>query len=418
MGGPRISVLAREGAQKRLVQYRHHLTGFCGTPVPVGQRVLLTVKWQCDTMTAGQRRSYGMIESTHWSCVCTPIVFVAVMGCTRSAGRLPIVATGGAVHELKRLLDRGVDPDATGKCGRTPLHYAAYGGHADVVRALVGRGASVNARASDTDTEAYVLHNLVRRERFNRNGRRSRRPECLSDGTTPLHLSALKGHAGATESLMASGANVNVRTNDGYAPLHYAAYCGHTAAMQVLLNHGAAVDLRSEIGETPLHLAAWEGHTDAAALLLSKAANVEASNRHSCKPLYGAAQYGHLAVVELLLASGAQCDLKNIHDYTALHAAAYCGHRAVADVLLVHGADTEARSTNGSTPLHLAAAKGHATIVGLLLGKGAHVAVTDKSGRTPLHKATRWRRRDVIRLLLASGARVNATCKDGQSGRH
>ena len=52
---------------------------------------------------------------------------------------------------VRLLLREGASTDVTDKHQRTALHWAAYMGHADVIRDLVHCGANVNA------TDAQVL---------------------------------------------------------------------------------------------------------------------------------------------------------------------------------------------------------------------------------------------------------------------
>jgi len=52
---------------------------------------------------------------------------------------------------VRLLLREGAYVDAADQRGRSPLHYAAYLGHSDVIRDLVQYGANVNA--TDTQVE-------------------------------------------------------------------------------------------------------------------------------------------------------------------------------------------------------------------------------------------------------------------------
>jgi ankyrin repeat protein len=55
----------------------------------------------------------------------------------------------GSVPCTRVLLEFGANVCAKDGHGRTPLHWAATGGHADVVRMLIGAGADVNASSDD-----------------------------------------------------------------------------------------------------------------------------------------------------------------------------------------------------------------------------------------------------------------------------
>lgn len=62
-------------------------------------------------------------------------------------GRIQDAASKGQTREVIALLDAAVDVNDPGDADRygTPLHHAAYGGHAELAQALISRGASVNA---------------------------------------------------------------------------------------------------------------------------------------------------------------------------------------------------------------------------------------------------------------------------------
>ena len=60
---------------------------------------------------------------------------------------LLVAAYGGHVDVVEALLAKGAEVDAVDNFGKTPLMGAAEVGHADIVRVLLAAGADVNARA-------------------------------------------------------------------------------------------------------------------------------------------------------------------------------------------------------------------------------------------------------------------------------
>ena len=80
--------------------------------------------------------------------------------------RLHRAAQEGNLAEAAKLLDRGFDPNVFDEIGKTPLHYAAAGEHADVVSLLLRRGARVDAHhepsTSNTPLAAVKVSATVR----------------------------------------------------------------------------------------------------------------------------------------------------------------------------------------------------------------------------------------------------------------
>ena len=58
-------------------------------------------------------------------------------------------AMNGSAWQLRRLLERGDDPNALDASGATPIFYAASGGHLDLVERLIEAGAQVDAGEDD-----------------------------------------------------------------------------------------------------------------------------------------------------------------------------------------------------------------------------------------------------------------------------
>lgn len=170
---------------------------------------------------------------------------------------------------VRELLDRGADVAAKMSNGWTPLLVAARRGWLDVVRVLLARGADPNVvalhgttaifaavQARSEDTVALLLSAKA--------DPRSRD----SKGKVPLHHAAANGDPGIVESLIASGADVDLPTpDDGETALHLAVKSGDLATVRSLLVRGASVNVSSKAGTTPLSLAASQKNELIATLL-------------------------------------------------------------------------------------------------------------------------------------------------------
>ena len=92
----------------------------------------------------------------------------------------------GSITEVRRLLDKGVDPEARSYGGVTALMAAAQRGHTAVVSLLLDHGAHVNARDAG--------------------------------GDTPLgYFAALHGQVGVAKLLLEYGADVNATNTRGWS---------------------------------------------------------------------------------------------------------------------------------------------------------------------------------------------------------
>lgn len=80
-------------------------------------------------------------------------------------------------------------------------------------------------------------------------------PSGELDGTTPLHLAAMNGHASVCEVLIRNGADAEAATCDGDTPLHFGAKNGEEEVVRLLLSSGAARGARNRSGKTPKQVA-------------------------------------------------------------------------------------------------------------------------------------------------------------------
>ncbi|MCC6003801.1 MAG: ankyrin repeat domain-containing protein [Thermofilum sp.] len=194
-----------------------------------------------------------------------------------------IAMVDGDTARVRKLLRKGANVNAKyGDSDLTPLHWAAFLGHVDVVRLLLEHGAEVNAR------NKY--------------------------GETPLHRAAAYGRADAARLLLEHGADVNARDEYGWTPLHVAALQGRADVARLLLEHGADVNVRTTgaivfvedftkstySGVTPLHLAAYGGHAEIARLLLERGADPSIRDKDGRTPLDVARERGYEEVVRVI----------------------------------------------------------------------------------------------------------------------
>ncbi len=210
--------------------------------------------------------------------------------------------------------------------------------------------------------------------------------------------------------------SVNAKNTNGFTPLHLAAYRGHGETAKVLIKADANVNATSKYGRTPLHRAGEWGHAEVAKILLKARADINAKDWFGgWTPLYYAASQRRTEMAKLLLKAGAEVNAKDEYGRTPLHLAAFMGHAEVAKILLNAGAEVNAKGKYGETPLHKAAYMGHAEVAKILLNAGAEVNAKDEDGRTPLDE-TKHREPEIdpkkqakcAELLRKHGAKTSA----------
>ena len=159
--------------------------------------------------------------------------------CKDGTTPLLVSALHGKLESFKRLLSAGADPALLAADGESTIYSASIGGHADLVKFLLATGGDPN---------------------------QSR----ISNGWSPLHVSAREGKLDVVKALLANGAEVDRATlDDGSTALHLAAENGHVEVVTRLIVAGASISLaRSSDKKTPLHCACKKGRVDVIAVLL------------------------------------------------------------------------------------------------------------------------------------------------------
>jgi ankyrin repeat protein len=303
-------------------------------------------------------------------------------------------AANGRHAQVKALISRGADVDAREDDGWTPLMLAAQNGHVDVVRELIDNGANVNHTGDE--------------------------------GVTALRQAAQGGHVEIVELLLSHRADPNKMTENSGTALG-ATVIGTTRPdrnkanmiriMNALIRAGANIDHTDKDGDTPLSLACMTGGIEAARILLAAGADVNSTNHNGHSSLILAAYEANSRLVKLLLENGARVDPRTDNDWTPLQLTAQFLKDETLEVikLLVEaGADVNARTNGNATALLMAAQEGDPDILRYLIEKGANVNARTTNGRTPIFQAACNGHLEAIEILAAAGADVNVTTDDQQ----
>ena len=281
------------------------------------------------------------------------------------------------IDVVQVLIDAGADSDAQNEDAGPPLQRACGSGVLEVVKTFVRAGAGV------CDT-------------------------CLWCAAYDGHTEIVRYLVGLPE------VDVDYRSDDAYkTALYYAVFWQHADVVQVLIDAGADIEINDNDGRsllhcacTPLDSARGSGALDIVKMLVEAGAGVRETDNEGDTCLMLAARCGHTEIVRYLVGlpevdvnrrSTATADSSN---HTALHLAVFRKHTDVLQVLIDAGADIDTQNNDGYTPLHSACASGALDMVKMLVRAGAGVRVTDNGGCTCLHVAARFGHTETVRYLV------------------
>jgi ankyrin repeat protein len=201
------------------------------------------------------------------------------------------------VQAIRAFYDAGINVNARGEKGETPLTYAIQNGETKTIKAVMEK-ADINQR------------------------------DAL--GNSPIHLSLMKNKEDIMDLLLDKGADVNVpgtgtRTKD-QPVLYIAVGRGRDDLVQKFLDKGANPNLADADGSTPLSEACVRSdvNTNIVKLLLDKGANPNLAETNGATPLmYISSNQNTDAqtrteVAKMLLAKNADKKLKDKKGKTAL----------------------------------------------------------------------------------------------------
>ena len=191
------------------------------------------------------------------------------------------------------------------KEGCTPLHIAAYNGHAEIVKLLLR-----------VDCHPGIENN---------------------QGKTPLHLACEQGHLDVvrylvTENLKDGDKKLNVRDRDGRTALHYTCLNGYLQIVKLLVESHCDSNATDNELRTPLHFSCIGGHLDVMVYLIEHDCKPTVPDRHGFVSLHIASMYGHFDIV-VYLVDHKLCDpeRKTKFGKTARTIAQGKGHKLIVD---------------------------------------------------------------------------------------
>lgn len=294
----------------------------------------------------------------------------------RAGNLIPEVKAGDAAA-VAASIQQHADVNAAEPNGTTPLHWAAYGRNADIVKQLLAAGAKpnvVNQFGSSPMQEAAITGDAEIIKLLLAAG--ADPDSANADGQTALMVVARTGDIDAAKALLIAGAHVNaVESFGGQTALMWAAAESQPAMIGLLIEYGAKANARSTVrdwqtritaeprpkdrhigGFTPLLYAAREGCVECARALVEGGADINLYTRDRETPLVLALENQHFDLAKYLITAGAEIDKWDLYGRSPLYT-------AVDLSTLPTGGRPDTPSTDKTTALE---------VIQLLLDKGAN----------------------------------------------
>jgi ankyrin repeat protein len=290
---------------------------------------------------------------------------------------------------IKALLQRGADLNARDEDVATALMHAAADADLPTMKLLLEEGADVNAASKSGATAlVWALHDVGKVTLLVEHGAKDLDGALLGAADIPGATPVLK-------LLVEHGANFN-SSKSGFTPLMAVCRAGNLNGVRYLIDHGADVRARTRSGYTALFAAlSWPGNTAIVSMLLEHGADANADVEVSqpaqdlYTPVLLAALHGDADSLEPLLAKGAKVNRQG-GDFgrAPLLVAATTGSEATIRMLLRAGADVNAKDALGNSPLQWARRRGETSIVRLLEKANTRPRPIETAKLAPLRTAT------------------------------
>lgn len=271
----------------------------------------------------------------------------------------------------------GIDLNARGSSGQTPLHAACAGGEVALARRLLRSGAKVNTcdgystpliAACKLGDPALVKKLLKRTSKALLDFR-------PSGGHTAMTTAIEAGELATVKLLLRKGANPNLRSLSGMTPLHHAAKHGHTKIAKLLLRHDA-IQLCTEAG-MPANLCCTGNHAATLTYLLKKASKDPAAfnGMWMSHAMMESVANDATDCVKVLLATGVSI-MPETGGFSLLMGIVLLDKPRSVEILLKHGANPNYLTTTGNSALSIAVNNGASMDLLLLLLSAMKTRIT------------------------------------------
>ncbi|KAG4261690.1 hypothetical protein FPRO03_11707 [Fusarium proliferatum] len=312
----------------------------------------------------------------------------------------------------------------------SPLHAAISGGHVNVVKALLLRGADANLEVDDCDCQTPLLAAIQRGD--------LRIIRVLLDSGAKLHSYSLQ-RACRSGDLAIVEALLEQLFNDGEGPFEiidetldsltmekftdyrtlnlvldyvpptpkrFLLVCssGSVPLVRRMIQQGISVDGSDEEEDSPLQVACYYLNFEVVRLLLQRGANVRSRSSQPGDPITLALWAYALPLQQQLEQRGTRHQKYRAEsaDYRSIQRCT-----SIVRILLECGATADGGTHEMESPLQLASFIGNLEIFKLLIKHGASVDKITGSFKTPLFSALQGNNSDIISLILEKGVDVN-----------
>ncbi|VDI26531.1 Hypothetical predicted protein [Mytilus galloprovincialis] len=323
-------------------------------------------------------------------------------------GETPLHAAclAGNIEIVRTLIEHNGYIDMLDKDRESPLHKACRQGSTCVIQTLVDHGANINLvnthgltplnlAMQNHDTKDVVM--FTTREDVQTGSSKVTNTWCQNNsfraqindttsylvryGLTPLYEACMDGDMNIVQSLIAKGANVNMKTNCGEPPLVAACQQGHGFLIQLL------IDKEADISDALL-VAVQNDYDTTVKILSYKGRNLSYQTDDGTSLLKLGFEHGSIKVIAFLLQKGADItELRNCY-HLPLCIACTKGYDETVNLLIKQGANSYERChKDGKTPLWSACQRGFNKVVDILIKNGSDVYEMNETGQTLLHVA-------------------------------
>eukprot|EP01117_Protostelium_nocturnum_P015307 TRINITY_DN5919_c0_g1_i2.p1 TRINITY_DN5919_c0_g1~~TRINITY_DN5919_c0_g1_i2.p1 ORF type:complete len:1134 (+),score=376.14 TRINITY_DN5919_c0_g1_i2:46-3447(+) len=348
----------------------------------------------------------------------------------------------GGPSVLKSLLGRGAKIDGIDDFGKSPIHYAAASGHAQLVSALLSvhtKNSVTNLKDSEGRTPLFTAALHGQANTLNTILQYTPDLEIKDkDGRSALHATMwfkdaekMKQHLSIAQELVRLGSKINLKDNNGCTPLYFFAAslvntCSQpsfsttkiNALLGKLQDHDANFESVDADNNSFLHLLLCKPESNSTeewrssivkSILVMFPNAVSWSNRFKRTPIHESAVENHLASLEVLLSSSSsRINERDSKGRSALHLAAYFGNEKALKILSnSKGCKLDLLDNAGETSLHYASYSGSLECVKALISKGANLNLKDKNGSSALHIACGHGQVEIVKELISKGINVN-----------